>query len=438
MLAKHMRDLQDLEIGKKLHVNLMVGMPGGQLSDEKISAFLGLAIDTQAIKVRIFRPKDGIQNHSKLFYWSKNGEPHSAWIGSPNYSLLAFGLKEESDAREEVLAPVPATKVAAYLENIFAQAAELHDDITRAIPIEIEATEESEIGAPSFVLPSELDRAEYAVCPMVSTKTGSVHNAGAGLNWGQPTASRRRSDVNAAYLPLPADQRSIFPEIGVNFEVICPDGQVLIMSRSQSDGKAISCPASGESFGLYLRSVLQIPLNTLITDEHLKSFGSDCVVFEKLSEGRFAIHVYPGLDFQDVRARQALENRHAPASRNENDSFAVSNIRWNEDELLLAAELVYRNNWQQLDDRDPRVSNLSELLRIPFFYPRGEQPENHRSPASIALKTLNIADTHPNNPGGRSNGSRLDAPALEEFIRSPRKALKRADKIRRQIRSYKT
>jgi len=438
MLAKHMRDLQDLGLGQKLHVNLMVGMLGGQLSDEKISAFLGLAIDTHAIKVSIFRPKDGIQNHSKLFYWSKNGEPHSAWIGSPNYSLLAFGLKEESDTREEVLAPVPATKVAAYLENIFAQATGLHDDITRAIPIEIEATEEPELGAPSFVLPLELDRAEYAVCPMVSAKTGSVHNAGAGLNWGQPTASRRRSDANAAYLPLPADQRSIFPEIGVNFEVICPDGQVLVMSRSQSDGKAISCPASGESFGLYLRSALKIPLNTLITDEHLKSFGSDCVVFEKLSEGRFALHVYPGLDLQDVRARQTSESQHAPAPRSENDSFAVSSIRWNEDELVLAAELVYDNNWRPLDVSDPRVKGLSELLRVPFFYSLEEQPENHRSPASIALKTLNIADTHPNKRGGRSNGSRLDAPALEEFIRSPRRALKRADKIRRKIRSYKT
>lgn len=437
MLAKHMRDLQDLGINQKLHVNLMVGMPGGQLSDEKISAFLGLAIDTHAIRVRIFRPKDGLQIHAKLFYWSKNGEPHSAWIGSPNYSLLAFGLKEESDTREEVLAPIPATKVAAYLEIIFAQATHLHDEITRAIPIESEEKEQSEIGAPIFVLPSELDRAKYAVCPMVSTKTGSVHNAGAGLNWGQPTDARRRSDVNAAYLPLPADQRSIFPEVGVNFEVTCPDGQVLIMSRSQSDGKAISCPASGESLGLYLRSALQIPINDLVTDQHLKKFGSDCVVFEKISAGRFALHVYPGLDSHDVQARQTPGTKHASAPRIEKASPTVPSIRWNEDELILAAELVYHNNWRQLDVSDPRVEGLSELLRVPFFYSLEEQPENHRSPASIALKTLNIADTHPNKRGGKSNGSRLDGPALEEFMRSPGKALRRADKIRRKIRSYK-
>lgn len=105
-------------------------------------------------------------------------------------------------------------------------------------------------------------------------------------------------------------------------------------------------------------------------------------------------------------------------------------INWNPDELLLAAELVYENGFKGLDDSDPRVRELSSLLRSAGFYAEDMIPDNHRTPASVALKTHNIASKHPDWSRAPTNTGKLDKPALDRFLIDPDLASREARRIR--------
>jgi hypothetical protein len=102
---------------------------------------------------------------------------------------------------------------------------------------------------------------------------------------------------------LPSQFSGIFPGPGQIFEVVFSDGEVMMMSRSQSGGKAITTPASNAILGKYFRSVLGVKFGERVIDADLESYGSDAVVFEKISESAFSLHFYPGLIYSDLLAR---------------------------------------------------------------------------------------------------------------------------------------
>jgi 5-methylcytosine-specific restriction protein A len=94
-------------------------------------------------------------------------------------------------------------------------------------------------------------------------------------------------------------------------------------------------------------------------------------------------------------------------------------INWSDQELLLAAELVFDNNWKALDDNSSKVLELSLFLRQ-FGKVGGYAVDpKFRSPASVALKTRNIASLHPNWQGSSSNSGKGDLAALERFLVDP-------------------
>jgi 5-methylcytosine-specific restriction protein A len=99
-------------------------------------------------------------------------------------------------------------------------------------------------------------------------------------------------------------------------------------------------------------------------------------------------------------------------------------INWSDQELLLAAELVFDNNWKALDDNSPKVSELSLLLRQMRKIGGHAVDQKFRSSASVALKTRNIASLHPNWHGAPSNSGKRDLAALERFLVDPVEAKK--------------
>ena len=121
------------------------------------------------------------------------------------------------------------------------------------------------------------------------------------------------------------------------------------------------------------------------------------------------------------------------AQRLETLGFKVLNVPnpdWTRDEIILACALVEANGWKQLDAHDPRVQALSELLQSPAIHPAAPRNPDFRNPAGVALKTYNIASTHPAYLGAPSNGNRLDKEVLDDFRDDPPRMHAMAARIR--------
>lgn len=302
MIANHVEAILSLKRDDKFLLDVIVGMTGKSNMSEKATENFGrLNFENSEFKIDIRTPSESIDYHSKLYVWFKGDHPVLAWGGSANYTRLAFGLSDQSDLRDEILFEVDPGLASKYVEELFSRSDPIGESTSRAASL---ASSEvpTPSSAPSFLLPDSLDPLVFATCPIVNRRTGKIHNAGAGINWGQPTASRVRNDVLSAYIPVPTSRRDFFPAVGVAFEVMCPDGRMLVCTRQQQDGKAISSSPSPEILGSYLRELLGVTHSGLVTDDDLASFGSNCVVFEKLEDGFFALHFYAGLDYVQLES----------------------------------------------------------------------------------------------------------------------------------------
>lgn len=94
-------------------------------------------------------------------------------------------------------------------------------------------------------------------------------------------------------------------------------------------------------------------------------------------------------------------------------------MNWTYEEVVLAAGLVARNGWKGLRATDPRVVELSELLRRATLHPLQGRPQNFRSPSSVQRKTFDIATQHPEYEGTPTRGGRHEAPVIEAFLARP-------------------
>jgi hypothetical protein len=305
MLAQHLQAMNELQSGSQFKITVVVGMTGSSgLSDAATSAFIGLMMDNSRFSSTVRTPRGQLDVHSKVYLWLDSGSPIEAWAGSANYSRLAFGLSAESDRRDELMTQVDPEGARGYVDSIIHASDVLRDGVKRGTSSQIDEIEEL-VGTPGFVLPPRLDPSRFVICPLVNSRTGEVHNPGAGLNWGQPTENRVRSDSDSAYIPVPAKHREFFPPVGEPFAAYCPDGQVLVLARGQQGGKALATPASNEALGQYFRMILGVPLGARVETTDLEKFGSNCVVFEKGRGGSFYMHFYPGLEIEALVERLA-------------------------------------------------------------------------------------------------------------------------------------
>lgn len=112
--------------------------------------------------------------------------------------------------------------------------------------------------------------------------------------------------------------------------------------------------------------------------------------------------------------------------------------KWAWDELVLACDLVVKNSdqdnpaieWRALTADDPRVVELSGLLRSLPIHPRKIRGGKFRNPNGVARKTVDLATNHPTYTRGRTNGGRLDKVVIQAFIDDPHEMAKTAAAIR--------
>jgi 5-methylcytosine-specific restriction protein A len=105
------------------------------------------------------------------------------------------------------------------------------------------------------------------------------------------------------------------------------------------------------------------------------------------------------------------------------------NPPWERDELILALDLYVRDGL--VDDTDPRVVELSELLNRLPLHPLHPDPDRFRNPNAVHLKLANFAALDPAYPGtGMQHGGQRDRQVWDEFSDDRDRLRALADAIR--------
>ncbi|MCH0540459.1 HNH endonuclease [Streptomyces sp. MUM 203J] len=108
----------------------------------------------------------------------------------------------------------------------------------------------------------------------------------------------------------------------------------------------------------------------------------------------------------------------------------MAQISWVRDELLLACALVVQNDWHELRQADPRVQELSDLLRsLPLHGDAAADPR-FRSPNSVSRKTTDIATAHPGYAGEATKGGRPTQQIVADFLKHETEMLAAAAALR--------
>jgi len=89
---------------------------------------------------------------------------------------------------------------------------------------------------------------------------------------------------------------------------------------------------------------------------------------------------------------------------------------WTRDELILACDLVYQNDWRGLDPADERVRELSHLLQQLPIHPMRVRGPKFRNLNSVARKSYDLATHHPDYTGKPTKGGAGDIQVLHDFL----------------------
>lgn len=108
----------------------------------------------------------------------------------------------------------------------------------------------------------------------------------------------------------------------------------------------------------------------------------------------------------------------------------MAQIAWSYDELVLAADLLSRNEWDAIRRSDTRAVELSDLLQSGALHAGANLPPNFRSPSSIQRKTYDLATAAPSYEGKRTRGGKLDEVVLAQFHEAPEQMQQLAAAIR--------
>ncbi|MEV0645513.1 HNH endonuclease [Phytomonospora sp. NPDC050363] len=116
--------------------------------------------------------------------------------------------------------------------------------------------------------------------------------------------------------------------------------------------------------------------------------------------------------------------------------FTVTMYRdpdWTREEIVLACVITADNRWKQVNDTDPRVKELSDLLQAPGIHSTAVRTGKFRNLAGVSRKSADIATQHPDYKGAATNGNRLDRVVLLEYLADPERIRREATAIRQAL-----
>ena len=132
----------------------------------------------------------------------------------------------------------------------------------------------------------DLNSLNFVTLPLTSGKKENIRVPfRSGLNWGQ----RPKRNQNQAYLSVPSDvrQTQFFPELGIEFKILCDDGYEMFCVRAQQNGKAIHSCSDNALMGLYFRQRLNLEPGQPVIYNHLLRYGRISVDIYKREEKLF-------------------------------------------------------------------------------------------------------------------------------------------------------
>lgn len=110
-------------------------------------------------------------------------------------------------------------------------------------------------------------------------------------------------------------------------------------------------------------------------------------------------------------------------------------LSWLEAELILACDLMVRNDWKHVRATDPRAVELSALLQTLPLYPMEWRHHNFRNPNSVQHKTYDIEAQLPHYKGKPKKGGELDREVLQAFLNRTEEMQAEAESIRAGLKA---
>lgn len=97
----------------------------------------------------------------------------------------------------------------------------------------------------------------------------------------------------------------------------------------------------------------------------------------------------------------------------------MRNPKWHRDEIILALDLYFSSDRGSIDDKNPKIKQLSKVLNdLPLFPERPDQVK-FRNPNGVTLKLSNFLALDPGYKGkGMTGGSKLDEEVFKEFYQN--------------------
>lgn len=225
--------------------------------------------------------------HIKSYIWLRDGVPKIAFTGSGNYSQNAFfGGTVESFAEDD-----PSD-----CDNLFNSISKgsincLDSEVDNKVKFYQEIYKRNYV-ARAFEETAAIEESPVVITEncvdlsLLSTRTGETHNAGAGLNWGQSTATRKRSSPDEAYIAIPAhiSRSGFFPDRARHFTMITDDGFSFDCVVAQDGDKALETPKDNSILGKYFKRRIGMPLGDFVYKQHLVNYGRTSVKICKIDD----------------------------------------------------------------------------------------------------------------------------------------------------------
>lgn len=90
--------------------------------------------------------------------------------------------------------------------------------------------------------------------------------------------------------------------------------------------------------------------------------------------------------------------------------------RWHRDEIILALDLYFTIQPKEMDNKNPKVIELSELLNMLPIHKDKSESQKFRNPNGVGLKLSNFKAIDPDYDGkGMSSYSKMDKEVFFEF-----------------------
>lgn len=200
---------------------------------------------------------------------------HKAYTFETAFSSTGFNV-------QGVLSGIPVSRALDYFGNLETQSIRVSRALISSLLTLCNTGDSQDLGV-------EFSASPVFELSFISAKTNKIHNAGAGLNWGQRTSTRGRKDLNAAYIHVPKfiQQNQLLPRQGVIFSCRFEDGIEFDLVRTGEGGKNLTSAYENQILGRYVRYRLGISPGVFINDATLRKNNILGISFIKTSDQKY-------------------------------------------------------------------------------------------------------------------------------------------------------